>query len=96
MLAQKKDGLDTKIVCVGDKAKTMLQRVYSSNILMSVNDVGKKTITFMDASSIANEILSSGYEFDSGEILYNRFKLISQLIQVEIDFFFIKKYFHLF
>jgi len=36
--------------------------------------VGKKNITFLDASSIANEILASNYEFDSGEILYNRFK----------------------
>ena len=74
MLAEKKDGLETKIVCVGDKAKGMLQRVYAPNIMLSVNDVGKKTITFLDASVIANEILNSGYEFDSGEILYNRFK----------------------
>lgn len=76
MLAEKKDGLETKIVCVGDKAKIMLQRIYAPNIMLSVNDVGKKTITFLDASVIANEILNSGYEFDSGEILYNRFKSV--------------------
>jgi len=72
--ALKKDGLDTKIVCIGDKSKTMLQRAYSSNILFSVNDVGKKTPLFLDASVMANQILQSGFEFDSGEIIYNRFK----------------------
>jgi len=30
----------------------------------------------LDASQIANEILASGYEFDSGEVLYNRFKSV--------------------
>lgn len=75
-LSEKKDGLETKIVCIGDKSKSMLQRVYPSNILLSVNDIGKKTITFLDASLIANEILNSGYEFDSGDLLYNRFKSV--------------------
>lgn len=36
----------------------------------------KKNVTFLDASLVANEILSSGYEFDSGEVLYNRFKSV--------------------
>ena len=74
MLAEKKDGLDTKIVCIGDKSKTMLQRAYSRSILFAVNDIGKKNVTFLDASAIANAILDSGFEFDSGDLLYNRFK----------------------
>lgn len=82
MLNEKKEGLDTKIVCVGDKSKSMLQRAYAGSILFSVNDVGKKNITFLDASSIANEILASNYEFDSGEILYNRFKYYFYFFEV--------------
>ena len=74
LLAENKDGLETRLVCIGDKSKSMLQRVYAKNILFSVNDIGKKQITFIDASVIANQILSSGYEFDSGEIIYNKFK----------------------
>ncbi len=74
LLAEKKDGLETRIVCIGDKARQQLQRAYASSILLSVNDVGKKNITFNDASNMASEILASGYEYDSGEILYNRFK----------------------
>jgi len=76
LLAEKKEGLDTRIVCIGDKAKSMLQRAYAKSILFSVNDIGKKNVTFLDASLVANEILASGYEFDSGEVLYNRFKSV--------------------
>jgi len=75
-MKEKKDGLDTKIVCIGDKARSILQRTYSSNMLFSVNDIGKKNITFLDASVVATAIMDSGFEYDSGEILYNRFKSV--------------------
>jgi len=74
LIKNKKDGLDTKIVCIGDKSKSVLQRIFAASILFSVNEIGKKNVTFNDATAIANEILGSGYEFDSGEILYNKFK----------------------
>ena len=79
MLNEKKENLDTKIVCVGDKSRSMLQRQFGRSILFSVNDIGKKTPTFLDSATIANGILSSGYEFDSGEILFNRFKSVLSL-----------------
>lgn len=69
-------GLETKIVPIGDKAKQILARTHSSQILFSVNDVGKKNIVFLDASLVASEIIKSGYEFDSGDLLYNRFKSV--------------------
>ncbi len=69
-----KDGLETKIICVGEKAKAILQRTYATNMLFSVSEIGKRNASFLDASEIASEILKSGYEFDSGELLYNRFK----------------------
>ena len=71
---EKQASLETRIIPVGDKAKQILQRTHAPQILFSVNDVGKKTIVFLDAACIANEVLASGYEFDSGELLYNRFK----------------------
>jgi F-type H+-transporting ATPase subunit gamma len=79
LLLEKKEknaALETRIVPVGDKAKQILQRTHASQILFSVNDVGKKTIVFLDAACIANEVIQSGYEFDSGELLYNRFKSV--------------------
>ncbi|CAF0932845.1 unnamed protein product [Brachionus calyciflorus] len=84
---EKAQNLDTKIVCIGDKSKSMLQRVYSNNILFSVNDIGKKNVSFLDASVIANEILNSGYEFDSGEILYNKFKTVISYTTTKQPFF---------
>jgi len=86
-ISEGKDGLDTKIVCVGDKAKAILQRTYASSMLFSVNDIGKKNITFLDASAIAEEILKSGFEYDSGAILYNHFKSVISYNTVQKPFF---------
>ena len=41
---------------------------------MSVKDIGRKPPNFTEASLIASSILDSGYEFDTGEIYFNRFK----------------------
>lgn len=84
---EQKDGLETKIVCIGEKAKSVLQRTYSPNILLSVNDVGKKNITFLDASNIASEILNTGFEYDSGEVLYNRFKSVISYTTTQQPFY---------
>jgi F-type H+-transporting ATPase subunit gamma len=86
-ISEKKDGLDTKIVCIGDKARSILQRTYASSMLFSVNDIGKKNITFLDSSLIANEILNSGFEYDSGEILYNRFKSVISYNTTNVPFY---------
>lgn len=64
----------TMLVCVGDKVRTILQRLYKNNILMHFSDFGKRPPVFPEASFIAQEILDSGYEYDSAEIVFNRFK----------------------
>ena len=46
---------------------------------MQFNDIGKKPPTFIDASIVANEILTSGYEFDFGEMYYNKFRYATAL-----------------
>jgi len=66
----------TKIICVGDKVRAILQRLFAKNILMSFNDFGKKPPLFEDATAVANAILESGFEFDNGMLLYNRFKSV--------------------
>jgi len=62
-----------RVACVGDKVRTILQRQYGENILLSMADVGRKMPTFVDASFLVQEIYNSGYEFQSAEIIYNRF-----------------------
>ncbi|KAK8774148.1 hypothetical protein V5799_011318 [Amblyomma americanum] len=67
---------NARIICVGDKVRGILQRLYSKNILLSFSDYGKKPPIFDDAVQVANAILGCDYEFDKGILLYNRFKSV--------------------
>jgi len=67
---------DVKLICVGDKARQILQRNYSGQMLFHMSDYGKRPIVFEDAAKVATAILESGYEFDIGSIYFNRFKSV--------------------
>ena len=41
----------------------------------NVKDYGRKPPTFDDASAVANAVLDSGFEFDKGILLYNKFRV---------------------
>lgn len=68
--------VEYKVVAIGDKSRAVLSRQYAQNFLFSGNDIGRTPPTFEDASIAANAILNSDYEFDSGSIIYNRFKTV--------------------
>lgn len=70
------DSSNAKVFCVGDKSRSILQRLYGKNIMMVANEVGRLPPTFIDASKIADEIMKSDYEFTEGKIFYNRFKSV--------------------
>ena len=53
-------------------------------MLLSFNDYGKKPPLFEDASTVANAILESGFEFDTGALIYNRFKTVVSYETTEI------------
>jgi F-type H+-transporting ATPase subunit gamma len=65
-----------KIVAVGDKARGILQRTWSKNFLLTVKELGRKPPTFSDASEVAQAIMNSGYQFDSGSLYYNHFRSV--------------------
>ncbi|KAJ8935033.1 hypothetical protein NQ314_013058 [Rhamnusium bicolor] len=71
-----KDEANIKVVCVGDKSRAILQRIYGKNIILACNEIGRLPPTFIDASKLADSILKSEYTFSSGEIVYNRFKSV--------------------
>jgi F-type H+-transporting ATPase subunit gamma len=75
-LANEEEAKNTKIVCVGDKSRAILQRLYSKNIIFVATEIGRLPPTFLDASRLANEIMQSGYEFTNGSLVYNRFKTV--------------------
>ncbi len=64
----------TQIVCVGDKIRSIMQRFFRRNVLMHFADIGKKPPIFAEASFIAQEILNSGYDYESAEIIFNKFR----------------------
>lgn len=66
----------TQIVCVGDKIRTIMQRFLRGNVLMHFADIGRKPPIFAEAAFVAQEILKSGVEYDSAEIVFNRFRYV--------------------
>ena len=73
-MAERAADSTTNIVCVGDKIRTIMQRYCRKNILLNFTNVGKKPPVFSEASFIAQQILSTGIEFESAEIVYNWFR----------------------
>lgn len=65
-----------KIVCVGDKSRALLARAYPKNVLLAYNNFGKKPPSFADAQEVARDIIESGYNFDKGIVVYNKFKSV--------------------
>lgn len=64
------------IICVGDKSRAILSRLFAKNILCVGSEIGRLPPQFGDASKIATNILNSGFEYDSGKMLFNRFKSV--------------------
>nr|BAN20400.1 ATP synthase gamma subunit [Riptortus pedestris] len=79
------DPENTKIICVGDKSRAILQRLFGKNILVVANEVGRKPPTFLDASQVAQE--TSKHNFTSGKIVYNRFKSVVSYSTSELPLF---------
>ena len=76
MAERGQDASSTMFVCVGDKVRTILQRQFKSNILMHFTEIGRKPPLFTEANFVAEQILSSGFEYDSAEIVFNRFRYV--------------------
>nr|XP_020138270.1 ATP synthase subunit gamma, mitochondrial-like isoform X2 [Microcebus murinus] len=69
-------GKEVMIVGIGEKIRGILHRTHSDQFLVAFKEVGRKPPTFGDASVIALELLNSGYEFDEGSIIFNRFRSV--------------------
>ncbi|XP_018421711.1 PREDICTED: ATP synthase subunit gamma, mitochondrial isoform X3 [Nanorana parkeri] len=71
-----RSGKEVKVVGIGDKLRGILQRTHGNHFLVTFKEVGRKPPTFGDASIIASELLNSGYEFDQGSVVFNRFRSV--------------------
>jgi len=72
------------IICVGDKSRAQISRLFKDQIKSVGSDIGRLAPQFGDASKIANAILNSGFEFDSGKLYYNKFKSVVSYKTLEI------------
>merc|ERR1712027_129290 len=67
---------NVKILCVGDKSRAFFQRFFPKHILMVGNEIGRLPPTFNDAAKVANAILTSGYDYDTGKLLFNYYRSV--------------------
>lgn len=78
---------NVKILCVGDKSRAFFQRFFPKQILMVGSEIGRLPPTFNDASKVANAMLTSGYEFDNGKLLFNYYKNVASNETLEIPIY---------
>lgn len=76
ILAEAENPDNIKIVCVGDKSRALLARAFPKNVLLAYNNFGKKPPSFADANEVARDIIESGYDFEKGIVVYNKFRSV--------------------
>ena len=77
------DGKEIKIICIGRKGRDILRRNYPELILNTFEEVGRKSLSFVDAKMVGNRIyeMFEAKEFDVCTIVYNRFQsAITQVV----------------
>jgi ATP synthase, F1 gamma subunit len=80
------EGKTVKLLTVGRKARDQLRREYGSLIVETYEDVGRRRLSFADADTVAQKVLSmfDAGEFDVCSVIYNKFKsAISQIVTVQ-------------
>jgi len=71
---QAKPNLDNVgIICVGDKSRAQLSRLFANKILCVGSEIGRLPPQFGDAAKIANAIMTSDFKYDGGKMLYNKY-----------------------
>ncbi|KAJ3327892.1 atp3 gamma subunit of the F1 sector of mitochondrial F1F0 ATP synthase [Blyttiomyces sp. JEL0837] len=66
----------SKIAILGIKAKAQIQREYRDNIVISFDQVSKNLPTWLEAATIADNIIASGFDVDGTKIFFNKFKSV--------------------
>jgi F-type H+-transporting ATPase subunit gamma len=77
------EGKTVKIMTVGRKGRDQLRRDFGKQIVETMEDVGKRRLTFADAQRITDRIVAmyEAGEFDVCTVIYNRFKsAITQVV----------------
>lgn len=78
---------NVSVICVGDKSRAPVARIFKDNLIMVGSEYGRLPPTFTDASKIANAVLNCGIEFDKATVIYNYFNSLVSYKQTEIPLF---------
>lgn len=73
------------LVLIGEKSKAQLSRSNPHNVVLNFAGIGKDIPSFMDASSIADQISALPTEYKEIKIIYNKFLNASSYEPVAID-----------
>jgi F-type H+-transporting ATPase subunit gamma len=81
------DGKTVKLLTVGRKARDLLRRDHRDRIVESLEGVGRRKLSFTDATAIAKAALD---KFDAGEVdvvtvIYNRFKSVMSQVPTQLQ-----------
>jgi F-type H+-transporting ATPase subunit gamma len=77
------EGKQVKIFCVGRKGRDQLRRDFAKLIIETMEDVGRRSLSFADAQRITDRVLTllGEDQFDVCSLFYARFKsAISQIV----------------
>jgi len=75
------------IICVGDKSRAQLGRLFAKNIICVGSEIGRLPPQFGDAAKIASMIMTCGFEFNVGKAYYNYFKSIVSYQTTELPLY---------
>lgn len=62
-------------------------RLFSKNILCVGSEIGRLPPQFGDAAKVANAIMTCGFEYDQGKMLYNKFVSVVSYKTQELPIF---------
>jgi len=75
------------IICVGDKSRAQLGRLFAQNIICVGSEIGRLPPQFGDAAKIASQIMTCGFQFDLGKAYFNKFKSIVSYQTTELPLY---------
>ncbi|XP_076448328.1 ATP synthase F(1) complex subunit gamma, mitochondrial-like [Babylonia areolata] len=87
LLNERTSGIERKLIIIGDKARSILQRGYKDHFLMTFNDFGRKSPVFADAALVANAILDLDFKFDVATLFFNTFRSVVAFRLTELPLF---------
>ena len=67
---------NTRIICVGDKSRAFMARYFPAQTILVGSEIGRLPPQMGDAAAVASAIITCGFEFDQGKMIFNYYKSV--------------------